>query len=457
MNRPSHLRTDSDSRPRRGHGLAVLAAARTPFAKAFTEFRDHSAVTLGAAVTRDVLRRADLDGNAVDEVVFGNVAGPPDAANIGRVIALTAGIPQDRPAHTVNRNCGSGLETLIAAGHILAEGRADVVLAGGTESMSNIPLLFRPSAAAAWSRLARSKTWAAKLAALAAFRPQHFRPLVGIELGLTDPTCGLNMGQTAEVLADEFGITREEQDRYAAESHRRASETQRRCFLSGEIIAIDAQGDPVRRDSPDEGQAPITAGQDNAIRHAPSMEQLAKLRPIFRPGGSVTAGNSCGISDGAAAAILVRPADVSRFDSPPLGYITGYAVAGCDPKRMGLGPVYATAKLLRQSGRTLEDFDRIELNEAFAAQVLACGRAAESAAFARRELGADRPLGKLVDERTNVHGGAIAIGHPVGATGLRLVLTLLRALRESGQRRGLVTLCVGGGQGMAITVETEQE
>ncbi len=448
------FRTTARAEPTAPAPLAVLSAVRTPFCKAFTDLRDHSAVELGTTVLNGSLKRSGLVPTDVDEVVFGNVAGPPDAANVARVISLKAGVPQDRPAHTVNRNCGSGMESLIGGWQAISEGRARIVVAGGTESMSNVPLLFRPEAARLWSRLAKAKTIGQRLRVLAAFRPRHFRPLVGIELGLTDPVSGLNMGQTAEVLAEEFSISRSDQDRYAVESHRRAAEAQQSCFLSGEIVSVEERAD---RLSGNESNDRDTVDKDNGIREGQSMEQLAKLRPIFRRDGSVTAGNSCQVTDGAAAAVLVAADAVGQFDQQPLGYVTHYAVAGCDPRRMGLGPVYATAKLLKQTGLSLDNFDMIELNEAFAAQVIACGRAAESTSFARGELGREQPLGPLVGERTNLHGGAIALGHPVGATGTRLVLTLLRALRQSGQRRGLATLCIGGGQGMALMIETELE
>jgi acetyl-CoA acetyltransferase family protein len=424
--------------------LAVVAGARTPFCKAFTELADVSAVELGRIALAEVLTRGGLMGDSVDEVVIGNVAGPPDAANIARVIALRAGVPHDRIAHTVNRNCASGMESILAAWQAIASERADVVVAGGTESMSNIPLFFNREAAEIWTRLGRAKQLGQRLKILASFRPRHFKPVVGIEMGLTDPVSGLNMGQTAEVLAKEFAITRDQQDQFAVDSHRKAEIAQTECFLSGEIVRVESgSGNKVER--------------DNGIRYGQSMEQLSRLRPIFDRNGTVTAGNSCQITDGAAAMLLTDIDHASRFNTPPVGYITAYAVAGCDPKRMGLGPVYATAKLLAQTGLRLDDFDLIEINEAFAAQVIACQRAMDSKSFAQRELGRDASIGQIDPERLNVHGGAIALGHPVGTTGTRLVITLLRSLRASGKRRGLATLCVGGGQGVAMVVETEIE
>jgi acetyl-CoA acetyltransferase family protein len=425
--------------------IAVVAGARTPFSKVFTKLRDVSAVELGRLAMLDALKRSGLSGSDVDEVVFGNVAGPPDAANIARVIALKAEVPIDRIAHTVNRNCASGMESILNGWQSLNEGRSKIVVAGGTESMSNIPLLFNREATEMFMRLAKSKTIAQRLSTLASFRPRHFKPVIGVEVGLTDPVSGLNMGQTAEILAKEFDISREEQDAFATDSHQKAEAAQTKCFLSGEITMVDL-GESKRFE------------KDNGIRYGQSMEQLAKLRPIFdRSGtGTVTAGNSCSLTDGAAALVLTNPDDLGRFASQPLGYITAYAVAGCAPERMGLGPVYATAKLLKQTGLSMDDFELIEINEAFAAQVIACERAYASKEFAEKELGMSTAVGELDRSRLNIHGGAIALGHPVGTTGTRLILTLLRALKASGKRRGLATLCVGGGQGVAMVVETER-
>jgi len=388
---------------------------------------------------------------------------------------LQAGVPHGRVAHTVNRNCASGMESIIAAWHSLANrptqstsrddrgGDLRIIAAGGTESMSNVPMLFNREAMDAWLKLGRAKTIPQRLRALAAFRPRMFKPIIGIELGLTDPVSGLNMGETAEVLAEEFSITRGEQDEYAVESHVRATAAWSRCFMSGEVTGV-----PIDQN----GNATATANatvisKDNGPRDHQTSEQLARLRPLFkRVGGTVTAGNSCPLTDGAAALLLVDADALSRHSEAaavsgtmanPLGYVTDFEVAGCDPRRMGLGPVYAIANLLKRTGQTLDDFDRIELNEAFAAQVIACRRAAQSAAFGRQELGLSGPLGSLDSSRTNVNGGAIALGHPVGTTGTRLILTLLRQLRSAGLRRGLATLCVGGGQGVAMVVETERE
>ncbi|TWT56087.1 thiolase family protein [Allorhodopirellula solitaria] len=422
--------------------VAIVDGVRTPFAKAFGGLAQVTAVELGRIALEQSLDRCGLSAEAVDQVIFGNVASPPDAANIARVISLKAGVPQSRIAHTVNRNCASGMQSLIAACTAIEHQGANAVVAGGTESMSQIPLLVSPEAAGLWTRLSRAKTMMSRLAVLKDFRPHHFKPVAGIELGLTDPVSGMNMGETAELLAREFAVSRSEQDEFAAASHVKAARTQEQCFFAGEIAAV-----PLPRGE--------TMDKDDGIRSGQTVEKLAKLRPIFDKDGTVTAGNSCQITDGAAALVVSSASGLERFSRPPLGYLTAYAIAGCDPRRMGLGPVYAVAKLFRQTGFSLGDFDLIEINEAFAAQVIACQRAMASQSFAKKELGLDKPLGELPMDRVNIHGGAIALGHPVGTTGTRMVLTLLRSLRDQQKHRGLATLCVGGGQGVAIVVETQ--
>jgi acetyl-CoA C-acetyltransferase/acetyl-CoA acyltransferase len=307
--------------------------------------------------------------------------------------------------------------------------------------MSNVPLLWDRRLAEFLMRWRRARWWR-RPALLGRVRPSFFRPVVALELGLTDPVCGLNMGQTAERLAQEFSIPRDEQDRFALLSHQRAATAWKRGFFAEEVTPLSAA---------QTGSQPLAA--DTGPRPNQSLEALSKLPPLFdRKCGTVTAGNSCPITDGAAAVVLSLAQRGQAGE--PLGYIRDYAMAGCDPSRMGLGPVYATNKLLRKAGMSLGDFELIELNEAFAAQVLACRRAFASAAFARKELGRDEALGEIDPDRLNVNGGAIALGHPVGTTGTRLIITLLRALRERGLRRGLATLCVGGGQGAAVWVET---
>jgi acetyl-CoA C-acetyltransferase/acetyl-CoA acyltransferase len=421
--------------------VAIVEGVRTPFAKAFGPLTAVAAHELGRLATRALLERAGLLPDQVEQVIFGNVALPAEAANIARVIALRAGVPQDRIAHTVHRNCASGMEAITTAAQLIQLGEARVIVAGGTESMSQIPLLYHPEATALFLQLSRAKGWWQRLGALLKFRPRHFRPVPALKLGLTDPVSGLIMGETAEVLADEFGVTRQEQDAFALESHRRASAAAERCVFGEEVVPVPAE------------VAGQEVGHDVGPRAAQSLEALAKLKPYFKEGGTVTVGNSCSITDGAAA-VLLMPGELARAEGrTPLGYLRAFAYAGCDPRRMGLGPVFATSKLLERTGLGLKEVDLIELNEAFAAQVLADERAFASDRFAQGELGRRAALGVLDRDRLNVNGGAIALGHPVGATGVRLVLTLLKELRRRGQQRGLATLCVGGGQGAALLLE----
>jgi acetyl-CoA C-acetyltransferase/acetyl-CoA acyltransferase len=423
--------------------IAIIDGVRTPFVKAYGPLASVPAQELGRLATVALLERAGVRADRVDQVVFGNVATPIDAANIARVIALKAGIPRDRPAHTVQRNCASGVEAITTAGQLVQLGEAAVVVAGGTESMSRIPLIYNEEATQLYTRLGRAKSLWQRLKVLLSFRPRHFKPVLGVQQGLTDPVSGLIMGETAEVLVDEFGLTRLHQDQYALRSHERAAEAQKKGLLAEEIVPVPAAvaGKEVR--------------DDVGIRADQTLEALFGLKPYFRKNGTVTVGNSSMITDGAAA-VLVMAGERARAEGRrPLGYLRAYAYAGCDPARMGLGPAFATSKLLRKTGLKLADMDLIELNEAFAAVVLANEKAFGSEEFSRKQLGRNEPLGRLDPDKLNVNGGAIALGHPVGATGTRLVLTLLKELRRRGLRRGLATLCVGGGQGAAVLVETE--
>ncbi len=421
--------------------LAIVSGIRTPFAKAFGPLMPVPADELAITALNEALSLANLKPEQIDEVVFGNVASPADKSNIARVIALKAGIPQHTIAHTVNRNCSSGMEAIITGWHAINEGRSDVVLVGGTESMSNVPLLWDRRMTRLLLQVASARSMSKRLGAWFGFRPSMLKPVPGLKLGLTDPTCGLNMGQTAEVLANDFGIGREEQDAFAAKSHNKAVAAAEQCFHSGEIVAVDVKGNNV--------------GKDIGPRAGQSVEKLARLKPIFDPkNGTVTAGNACPITDGAVAMVLMSASLAKEQGLEPLGYVVDYAIAGCDPRRMGLGPVYATSRLLEQTGRLLKNYELVEINEAFAVQVMSCLKAMASDEFCKNELGRDAAMGDVDPETLNVNGGAIALGHPVGATGARLVLTLLRALKEQGKQRGLASLCVGGGQGYALDIVT---
>ncbi len=433
----SSRQPDSDGRP-----VVVLGGLRTPFCKMGTSLDDVHATELGRVPAEEVLLRLGIDAEEVDEVIFGNVGQPPDSANVARVISLRSGIPQRTPALTVHRNCASGMQAVTTAIDRIRFGPSDLVVAGGVESMSSIPFLFSRTAQKKFFGMAKARSLPAKLRGLLGFRPSDFKPEFGLEKGLTDPVCGLNMGDTAENLAREFGITRQEQDAFALESHHRALKAASAGVFQEEIVPIYAPP----------GYHPVL--EDGGPRKGQSLRALGKLRPYFdRRHGTVTVGNSCPITDGGVALVLASEEKARELGHEPLGHVVSYAYHGCRPQTMGLGPVFSTPVALDRAGLKLEDMDLVELNEAFAAQVLACKKAFACADFAEKELGRGEPVGELELSKLNVNGGAIALGHPVGATGARLLLTLLLELRRRDLRRGLATLCVGGGQGGAVVVE----
>jgi acetyl-CoA acetyltransferase family protein len=418
----------------------ILAGIRTPFVKAGGAFNRTPVYELGRIAISELLARQTLDPAALDHVVLGNCAQPAEAANVARITALRAGVPESIPGYTVHRNCASGMESVADAHRFIASGEAHLVLAGGMESMSQIPLMYTFEYGEWLGGLMRAKTMPQKLGSFARFRPALLQPRIALAEGLTDLTCGLNMGQTAEVVARDFRITRERQDEYALMSHQRAVAARDR--LREEIVPVFP---------------PPTyeiVNDDVGPRDNQTIEALAKLKPYFdRKNGTVTVGNSCQVTDGAVTLLIGDEETASRWPTPPLGRIRSFAFAGLSPKRMGLGPVYAMSQALERAKLRLEDCELFEINEAFAAQVLGCLAAAESDRFAKDELGRDRALGKIPLDRLNVNGGAIALGHPVGASGARLLLTLLMELRRRGLARGIASLCVGGGQGGAFILE----
>jgi acetyl-CoA C-acetyltransferase/acetyl-CoA acyltransferase len=422
--------------------IAIVGGVRTPYVKAGTKFAELSAVDLGRLVVKELLARSGLDPAAIDSVIIGNVAQPMDAVNIARVISLYAGLPEAVPAYTVHRNCASGLQAVVSGAQAIATGEAELVVAGGVESMSNIPFFLSKKFHDVATHYLQSRTLKERFLNLLKLRPADFIPRIGLLLGLTDPTCGLNMGQTAEVLARELSIGRTAQDEFAVLSHRRATEARAGGRFKDEIMTVLIP--PDFRESLD---------YDNGVRDDETMELLAKLRPVFdREYGTVTAGNSSQITDGGAAILLASEKAVARHHLTPLGYVGEHAFAGLAPQRMGLGPAYATSLLLARTGRKLGDFGLIEMNEAFAAQIIANEMVFASDQLSERFLG--RPAPGAIDRAImNINGGAIAMGHPVGSTGARLVLTLLLEMRRQGVNLGLATLCIGGGQGAALIIE----
>jgi acetyl-CoA acetyltransferase family protein len=423
--------------------VVIVDGLRTPFMKAWTDFAAISAQNLGAIVTRELLERLNLPAGIIDEVIIGNIAQPPEAANVARIIALEAGIPESVPAFSVQRNCASGMEAIASAYYRIQAEEGDVYLAGGTESMSRIPLLFNEAATKWFGQLNKAKTAGQRLSTILKFKFGFLNPIIGLQLGLTDGFCGLNMGETAEILAKEFNISRDEQDRFAVVSHNRAEKATKDGILKEEIVPVPI---PPKYDR--------MVDEDNGIREGQNMEALAKLKTVFdRRNGTVTAGNASQITDGAAVVLVMTEEKAAELGLEPLARIRAFAFAALDPSRMGLGPAYATPIALDRAGISLKDIQRIEINEAFAAQVLANLQIFKSDSLSKKYLNLDKACGEIDQDILNVNGGAIALGHPVGSSATRLIITLLMEMKRNDLNLGLATLCVGGGQGAAFILE----
>ncbi len=428
-----------------GPQVVLAAGLRTPQAKAGGRFRGEDAGHLGALAARELIARSGIDPAELDEVIVGCAGPPHDQANLGRVVGLRAGVPEHVPGRTVARNCASGFEAVTSAIQQIQAGRGSLFLCLGVEVMSAYPLHQSVPMTRLFERLMRAKTLGARLGALASFRPSFLKPRVALMEGLTDPTVGMIMGSTAELLAREFQISREDADQFACESHRRAQAARDSGRFQREILPVLPLG---------AGKDDHALEHDDGIRDGQDMKALGKLKPFFeKPDGTVTAGNSSQVTDGACALIVCTEERAAELGLTPLARVRDYAWAGLDPARMGLGPVHATAELFRRTGVRLEDIGVVELNEAFAAQVLACTKAFASLAYAKEHLGRTSALGELDPARLNKNGGGIALGHPVGCTGARLLLTTAHELQISNASLGLATLCIGGGQGGSFLLE----
>ena len=415
--------------------IAIIDGLRSPVAKANGKLNDVSADTLGAIITKELVLRNNLKYEQFDEVIIGNVAQPANSANIARVMAIKAGFPQSTPAYTVHRNCASGMQSISSAIEKIHSNQGDLYLVGGMESMSNIPLLYSDELRNLITKFTYARSLGEKLKLLATFRPSFLKPTVGLIAGLTDPISGKIMGITAENLANEFKISREEQDLYALNSHLKAQKAIESGRLKDEIHPIMTKNASII--------------DDDGIRFNQTIEALSKLNPIFdRLSGTVTAGNSSQVSDGACSMIVCTESKARELNLEPIGFIKDYAYAD----RMGLGPVYATKKLFDKTGVTLKDIDLIELNEAFAAQVIANLKAFKSEEFCKKTFNSSA-IGEIDESILNVNGGAIAIGHPVGMSSARIVLTALKELKRRNNKLALATLCVGGGQGASFLLE----
>jgi len=428
-----------------GPEIVLAAGLRTPQARAGGALKGEDPAHLAAGLTRELLARNGLTGEEFDEVVIGCVGQPSGQANVARVIGLRAGLPERIPARTVARNCASGIEAVTSAITSIRAGEGSLYLCGGVEVMSGYPLIMGRRLTRLFERLQRARGAGQAAAVWSSFRPADLKPRVALLEGLTDPVSGMLMGETAELLAREWDISREEADAYAARSHNRAEAARDRGAFEPEILPWLPLG---ARDGAQ------SLRHDDGIRDGQSPAALARLRPYFvKPDGNVTVGNACGITDGASMLVIGTAERARELGLTPLARIRATAWAGLDPARMGLGPVYATARALEAAGCALSDFGAVELNEAFAAQVLACQRAFASRDFAERHLGRGEAIGELDPERLNRNGGAIALGHPVGATGARLLLTAAHELVRSDCELTLATLCIGGGQGGAVILE----
>ncbi len=421
----------------------IVDGARSPFLKARNAPGPFAASDLAVQTGRELLLRQSFRPTDLDEVIIGCAAPSPDETNIGRVIALRLGCGNHVPGWTVMRNCASGMQALDSGLMSIQTGRSHLVLAGGVDALSRAPILFTDEMVhwlAAWGK---SRSLGQKLATLKTLRPKYLAPVIGLLKGLTDPVIGLSMGQTAENLAHRFNLNRETLDAYAAQSHQRALTAQAAGAFSEIVPLTDKKG----RLYP----------SDDGIREDSTQARLAKLKPVFdKPWGNITAGNSSQVTDGAALLLLASQQAVDQYKLTPLGRIADAQWAGLDPAVMGLGPVFASTPILDRHQLGINDLDLWEINEAFSAQVLGCAAAWEDEAWCQENLG--RPaMGTLDMQRLNVDGGAIAMGHPVGASGARIVLHLLNALRTRGLKRGIATICIGGGQGGAMLIETCNE
>jgi acetyl-CoA C-acetyltransferase len=391
--------------------VVIVDGVRTPNGAFGGTLKEFTAQRLGEVAVRELLRRTNLKAADVEEAIFGCVGQASDAPNVARVIALLAGIPNQVPAHTVQRNCASGMQAIIGACQQIACGDRDIQIAGGVESMSAAPYV------------SRDLRWGKRL--------RHSELVDTVWEGLTDPVCGQIMGRTAENLVEEFGISRQDQDRFAIQSHQRAFRASREGRFKDELVTVMVAKKAYGKELP-----PEPFSQDEGINPALNEQLLSQHPTVFKEGGSVTPGNSCFNADGAACALVMSAEKAKALGYKPLATIRAYVVVGLEPERMGLGPALAVPAALKKAGLSLKDVQLIEINEAFAATFLACEKA----------LNLNRDL-------VNVNGGAIALGHPVGQSGTRIVVTLLHEMKRRGLSVGLASLCVGGGQGAAMVFE----
>ncbi len=419
----------------------IVDGSRSPFLKAGDRPGPFLASDLAVAAGRALLLRQPFAAEELDEVILGCVMPTADEVNIARVASLRLGCGKSVPAYTVQRNCASGMQAIDSAAKDIQLGRAELVLAGGAESMSHAPVMFSDEMVAWLGQWMKARSMAQKLKALSRLRGPMLVPVIGLLRGLTDHTVGLSMGQTTEIIAERFSIDRRQMDAYAVMSHQRLAAAIDEKYFAEELVPLfDAAGGCFT--------------EDNGLRRDSSIDSLAKLRPVFdRPYGRVTAGNSAQITDGAAWLILASDKAVKQHKLPVLGRLLDVNWAGLAPEQMGLGPVHSSTPLFARNKLSLQDIDAWEINEAFAGQVLGCLAAWQDDDYCRKELGLNHAAGEIDIARLNVDGGAISMGHPVGASGARIVLHLLNVLKRENLKTGIASLCIGGGQGGACLLE----
>jgi acetyl-CoA acyltransferase len=426
-----------------GRRVAIIEGCRTPFAKSGTDFKDLTSTDLGKMAVRELISRAELDVELIDHVIYGTVVQSVKEPNIAREVTLGSGIPPRVPAFTVGRACASSNQAITSAAEQIALGMADVVIAGGAESLTDIPILFSPEMRNALVRASKARSMGERLKAFATIRPRNLAPVTP---AIAEPTTGLTMGESAEQMAQQNGISREEQDRWALRSHQLAAAATADGRLTAEIAPayIPPKYDKV-----------VTS--DNGIRADTSLEKLSQLKPVFdRRYGTVTAGNASPLTDGGSAVLLMSEEKAKALGYTPLGYIRSYAYASLSPSDQLLqGPVYAAPVAFERAGLTMKDIDLLEIHEAFAAQVLSNLQWFDSDKIARERLGRDKAIGIPDEDRINVMGGSIAVGHPFGATGGRVTVTLLNELKRRGGQFGMISVCAAGAMGFVMIVERE--
>lgn len=419
--------------------VVVVEGTRTPFVRARSVFAKMPASTLGGVTLKETIARSGIDPKLVDEVMFGIVSAPAEGSNIAREAMFDSGLPPETPSTTINRYCASAAEAIATAVAKISSGQIDIALAGGVESISSVRALFSLDATNYFQDFAKAKNFGMIAGHLSKFKLKYMTPMAP---GIKEPTTGLTMGQSADLMARHFQVGREEQDRYALDSHKKAHAAWERGFYKSHVIPVATPDSKV-------------IDRDTDIRADSTLEKMGKLKPVFYKDGTITAANASPLTDGASSVLLMKESKAKELGLKPLATIRAHAAAAIDIKKEPLliGPVYAIPKALKMAGVSWNDIDLIEIHEAFAAQVLSTIRAVESDSFAKEKLGLSQAIGKVDHAKLNLNGGSIPLGHPFGATGGRVLIQLIHALRENKKNLGLMSICAAGGLGTVTIVE----